>query len=49
MSAGKGNKREQAKIDGIESKALPLNEGEYQEITDTLVRPAKIQLPKKTP
>jgi hypothetical protein len=44
MSAGKDIKREQAKIEGIESKALPFNENEYQEIADTLVNPSKIQL-----
>ena len=44
MSAGKDIKKEQAKIEGIESKALPFNENEYQDITDTLVKPSKIQL-----
>ena len=47
MSAGKDIKREQAKIEGIESKALPFNENEYQDITDTLINASKIQLPKK--
>jgi hypothetical protein len=47
MSAGKNIKREQAKIEGIESKALPFNENEYQDIANTLVKPSKIQLPKK--
>ena len=46
MSAGKEIKKEQAKIEGIESKALPFNENEYQDITDTLVNPSKIQLQK---
>ena len=46
MSDGKDIKKEQAKIEGIESKALPLNENEYQDIADTLVKPSKIQLPK---
>ena len=48
MPTGKDLKREQAKIEGIESKALPFNENEYQDITDTLVNPSKIQLPKKS-
>jgi hypothetical protein len=43
MSAGKENNREQATIEGVESKALPFNENEYQEIADTLVNPSKIQ------
>jgi hypothetical protein len=47
MSDGKDIKMERAKIEGIESKALPLNENEYQDIADTLVKPSKIQLPKK--
>ena len=47
MPARKDIKREQAKIEGIESKALPFNENEYQDITDTLINPSKIQLPKK--
>ena len=47
MPAGKDIKREQTKIEGIESKALPFNENEYQDISDTLINPSKIQLPKK--
>jgi hypothetical protein len=47
MSAGKDIKMERAKIERIESKALPINENEYQDIADTLVKPSKIQLPKK--
>jgi hypothetical protein len=47
MPAGKNIKREQAKIEGIESKAFPFNENEYQDIANTLVKPSKIQLPKK--
>jgi hypothetical protein len=47
MSAGKNIKREQAKIEEIESKALPFNENKYQDIANTLVKPSKIQLPKK--
>jgi hypothetical protein len=43
MPAGKDIEREQ----GIESKALPFNENEYQDISDTLINPSKIQLPKK--
>ena len=35
MPAEKDIKREQAKIDGSESKALPFNENEYQDITYT--------------
>ena len=46
MSARKDIKREQAKIEGIESKALPLNDNEYQDIANTLVKPSKMQLPK---
>lgn len=44
MSDGKENNKEQTKIEGIESKALPFNENEYQEITDTLINPSKLQL-----
>ena len=47
MSARKDIKTEQAKIEGIESKALPFNENEYQDIANTLVKPSKIKLPKK--
>jgi len=47
MPAEKDITREQAKIDGSESKALPFNENEYQDISDTLINPSKIQLPKK--
>jgi hypothetical protein len=47
MSVGNDIKREQAKIEGVESKALPFNENEYQDIANTLVKPSKIQLPKK--
>jgi hypothetical protein len=46
MSAGKDIKREQAKIEGIQSKALMFNENEYQDVANTLVEPSKIQLPK---
>jgi len=46
MSSAKDIKREQAKIKGIESKALPFNETVYQDIAGTLVNPSKIQLPK---
>jgi len=46
MSAREDIKNEQAKIEGIESRALPFNENEYQDISDTLVTPSKIQLPK---
>ena len=48
MSAGKEINKEKVKIEGIESKALPFNENEYQDITDTLTNPSKIQLPKKS-
>ena len=47
MPARKDIQREQATIEGIESKALPFNENEYQDIADTLINPSKIQLPKK--
>lgn len=42
MSAGNDIKKEQAKIEGIESKALPFNENEYQDIANTLVKLSKI-------
>ena len=47
MSEEKEINKEQAKIEGIESKVLPFNENEYQDIIDTLINPSKIQLPKK--
>jgi hypothetical protein len=46
MSAGKDIKREQAKIEGIESKALPFNENEYQDIANTLIKPSKYSYQK---
>ena len=46
MSAGKDTKSQQEKIKEFESQALPSNENEYRDITDTLTSPSKIQLPK---
>ena len=47
MSAGNDIKKEQAKIEGIESKALPFNENEYQDIAEHTGQTVKNTATKK--